>query len=204
MTVVISKILSKTVLKGLPSSFILELPPYRKPQLWKILIRSLLDRTLFVVLRAISIAAPLGIVIWIFANIHIGDLSILSHVALFLDPFAKLIGLDGYILCAFILGLPANEIVLPIILMCYMATGTLVDLEDATSIGQILISNGWTMLTAINVMIFTLLHFPCSTTLLTIKKETNSWKWTFAAFVIPTICGIVLCGFTNLIWHIFF
>lgn len=204
MTVVISKILSKTVLKGLPSSFILELPPYRKPQLGKILIRSLLDRTLFVVLRAISIAAPLGIVIWIFANIHIGDLSILSHVALFLDPFTKLIGLDGYILCAFILGLPANEIVLPIILMCYMATGTLVDLEDATSIGQILISNGWTMITAINVMIFTLLHFPCSTTLLTIKKETNSWKWTFAAFVIPTICGIVLCGFTNLIWHIFF
>lgn len=204
MTVVISKILSKTVLKGLPSSFILELPPYRKPQLGKILVRSLLDRTLFVVLRAISIAAPLGIVIWIFANIHIGDLSILSHVAMFLDPFAKLIGLDGYILCAFILGLPANEIVLPIILMCYMATGSLVDLEDATSIGQILISNGWTMLTAVNVMIFTLLHFPCSTTLLTIKKETNSWKWTFVAFVIPTICGIVLCGFTNLIWHIVF
>ena len=204
MTVFISKILSKTVLKGLPSSFILELPPYRRPQLGKILVRSLLDRTIFVVLRAVSIAAPVGIVIWIFANIHIGDLSILSHVALFLDPFAKLMGLDGYILCAFILGLPANEIVLPIILMCYMATGSLVDLEDATSIGQILISNGWTMLTAINVMIFTLLHFPCSTTLLTIKKETNSWKWTFAAFVIPTICGIVLCAFTNLIWHIVF
>ena len=204
MTMFISKTLSKTVLKGLPSSFILELPPYRRPQLGKILVRSLLDRTIFVVLRAVSIAAPVGIVIWIFANIHIGDLSILSHVALFLDPFAKLMGLDGYILCAFILGLPANEIVLPIILMCYMATGSLVDLEDATSIGQILISNGWTMLTAINVMIFTLLHFPCSTTLLTIKKETNSWKWTFAAFVIPTICGIVLCAFTNLIWHIVF
>ena len=176
MTLLISNILSKTLLKGIPSSFMLELPPYRKPQIGKVLVRSLLDRTLFVLGRAIVVAAPAGLVIWLFANIQIGDLSILTHIANFFDPFAKIMGLDGYILTAFILGLPANEIVLPIILMSYMQTGVLVDLEDTYSIGQILIQNGWTLITGINVMIFTLLHFPCSTTLMTIKKETGKWK----------------------------
>ena len=202
LTLMISKILSKTILKGMPSSFLLELPPYRKPQLGKILIRSIFDRTLFVLGRAISVAAPAGLVIWIFANVGIDGNSLLDIIANFLNPFANLMGLDGYILTAFILGIPANEIVLPIILMCYLGSGSLVDLEDTMAIGEILIQNGWTILTAINVMIFTCLHFPCTTTLLTIKKETGKWKWTILSFVIPTVCGIVLCMFTTLIYNI--
>ena len=203
LTLLISKILSKTILKGMPSSFTLELPPYRKPQFGKIFIRSVFDRTLFVLGRAISVAAPAGIVIWLFATLNINGASLLSIIANFLDPFANLIGLDGYILTAFILGIPANEIVLPIILMCYLGNNTLVNLEDTFAIGQILKQNGWTILTAINVMIFTVLHFPCTTTLLTIKKETGSWKWTFISFLLPTICGIVICMCTNLVYNIF-
>ena len=203
MTIFISKILSKTVLKGITSSFILELPPYRKPQIGKVLIRSIFDRTLFVLGRAIIVAVPAGLVIWLFANINIGNLSILTYLGNFFDPFARLIGLDGYILVAFILGIPANEIVLPIILMSYMGSGSLVDLENTFSIGQILIQNGWTLLTAINVMIFMLLHFPCTTTLLTIKKETGSMKWVGLAFLLPTICGIAFCLITTGIWNLF-
>ena len=202
MTILISKILSKTILKGVPASFILELPPYRKPQIGKVLVRSIFDRTLFVLGRAIAVAAPAGLVIWLFANINIGGISILTYVANFFDPFARLMGLDGYILTAFILGIPANEIVLPIILMSYMGSGSLVDLENTFSIGQILIQNGWTLLTAINVMIFTLLHFPCTTTLLTIKKESGSWKWVGLAFLLPTVCGIVLCMVTTGVWNL--
>lgn len=201
LTLVISKILSKTILKGMPSSMILELPPYRKPQFRKILVRSIFDRTLFVLGRAISVAAPAGLVIWLMANIGINGQSLLSIIANFLNPFAKLMGLDGYILTAFILGIPANEIVLPIILMCYLKSGTLVNIEDTIQIGQILIQNGWTMITAMNVMLFTILHFPCATTLLTVKKETGSWKWTAISFAIPTVCGIVLCMFTNLVYN---
>ena len=203
MTLLVSKILSKTILKGTSSSFVLELPPYRKPQIGQVLIRSIFDRTLFVLGRAVAVAAPAGLVIWLFANINIGDISILTYIANFFDPFARLMGLDGYILTAFILGIPANEIVLPIILMCYMGSGTLVDLESTSAIGQILIQNGWTLITAINVMIFTLLHFPCTTTLMTIKKETGSWKWSALAFLLPTVCGIVICMITNGVWNIF-
>lgn len=203
ITLLISKILSKTILKGLPSSYILELPPFRKPQIGKVIVHSIFDRTLFVLGRAIAIAAPAGIIIWIFSNITIGSVSILTHIANFLNPFASILGLDGYILTAFLLALPANEIVLPIILMSYMGQGALVSLEDANIIGNILIQNGWTILTAINVMIFTLLHFPCSTTLLTIKKETSSWKWTIVSFILPTVCGIVVCSLTNFIWNLF-
>ena len=202
MTLLVSKILSKTILKGTSSSFVLELPPYRKPQIRQVLIRSIFDRTLFVLGRAVAVAAPAGLVIWLFANINIGDISILTYIANFFDPFARLMGLDGYILTAFILGIPANEIVLPIILMCYMGSGTLVDLESTSAIGQILIQNGWTLITAINVMIFTLLHFPCTTTLMTIKKETGSWKWSALAFLLPTVCGIVICMITNGVWNI--
>ena len=202
MTLLVSKILSKTILKGTSSSFVLELPPYRKPQIGQVLIRSIFDRTLFVLGRAVAVAAPAGLVIWLFANINIGDISILTYIANFFDPFARLMGLDGYILTAFILGIPANEIVLPIILMCYMGSGTLVDLESTSAIGQILIQNGWTLITAINVMIFTLLHFPCTTTLMTIKKETGSWKWSALAFLLPTVCGIVICMITNGVWNI--
>lgn len=202
LTLLISKILSKTILKGMPSSFVLELPPYRKPQFGKVFIRSIFDRTLFVLGRAVSVAAPAGLVIWLFANIGFQDMSLLDIIANFLTPIANLMGLDGYILTAFILGIPANEIVLPIILMCYMGNGSLVNLEDTYQIGQILINNGWTMLTAINVMIFTCLHFPCATTLLTIKKETGSFKWTLLSFIIPTVCGVLICMLTTLIYNL--
>ena len=202
MTIIISKILSKTILKGVPASFILELPPYRKPQIGKVLVRSMFDRTLFVLGRAIAVAAPAGLVIWLFANVNIEGISILTYVANFFDPFARLMGLDGYIMTAFILGIPANEIVLPIILMSYMGSGSLVNLENTFSIGQILIQRGWTLLTAINVMIFTLLHFPCTTTLLTIKKEAGSWKWVGLAFLLPTVCGIVICMITTGVWNL--
>ena len=202
LTLLISKILSKTILKGMPSSFVLELPPYRKPQFGKVFIRSIFDRTLFVLGRAVSVAAPAGLVIWLFANIGFQDMSLLDIIANFLTPLANLMGLDGYILTAFILGIPANEIVLPIILMCYMGNGSLVNLEDTYQIGQILINNGWTMLTAINVMIFTCLHFPCATTLLTIKKETGSLKWTLLSFIIPTVCGVLICMLTTLIYNL--
>ncbi len=203
-TLVISNLLSKTILKGIPSSFVLELPPYRRPQFGKIFIRSIFDRTLFVLGRAICVAAPAGLVIWLLASIGINGESLLDIISNFLDPFANLMGLDGYILTAFILGIPANEIVLPIILMCYLGNHTLVNLEDTLSVGQILISNGWTILTAINVMLFTILHYPCATTLLTIKKETGSWKWTLISFLLPTVCGIVICMLTTFIYHLVF
>lgn len=202
MTIFISNILSKTVLKGISSSFVLELPPYRKPQIGNVLVRSIIDRTIFVLGRAIAVAAPAGFIIWLFANICIDNLSILTHIANFFDPFAKLMGLDGYILTAFVFGIPANEIVLPIILMSYLGQGSLVNMENTFNIGQILMQSGWTLLTAINVMIFTLLHFPCTTTLLTIKKETASWRWTGLAFILPTICGIIICMITTGIWNI--
>ena len=152
--------------------------------------------------RAIAVAAPAGLVIWLFANIGIDGKSVLDIIANFLQPFASLMGLDGYILTAFILGIPANEIVLPIILMCYLGGNTLVNIEDTFSIGQILLNHGWTILTAINVMIFTCLHFPCTTTLLTIKKESGSLKWTALSFLLPTICGIVICMCTTLVYNL--
>mgnify|MGYP004622405099 FL=1 len=204
VTLVVSKILSKTILKGMPSSFMLELPPYRTPQFGKILVRSIFDRTLFVLGRAVSIAIPAGIIIWLFANINISGISLLTHVANFLNPFAKLMGLDGYILTAFILALPANEIVLPIILMSYTAGGSLMQIDDLSNISNILISNGWTILTAINVMLFCLMHFPCSTTLITIKKESGSLKWTALAFLIPTFLGIIACMFTTGVYNLIF
>ena len=202
MSLLVSRFLSKTLLKGVPSSFVLELPPYRKPQFGKIIVRSIFDRTLFVLGRALTVAIPAGFIIWIFANIFINDLSLLDYVATFLTPFAKLMGLDGYILTAFILALPANEIVLPIILMGYLGGTSLNNISDTFAIGDILVQNGWTILTAINVMIFVVLHFPCGTTLLSIKKETKSWKWTALAFVLPTVCGIILCMFTTLIYNV--
>ncbi len=202
LSLFISKILSVTLLKGESSGFILELPPYRKPQIGSILVRSVLDRTLFVLGRAISSAIPAGIVIWIMANIQIDGTSMISYIAYFFDPIAKIMGLDGYILTAFIFGIPANEIVLPILLMMYMKSGCLIDISDSFRIGEILIENGWTMLTAINVMIFTILHFPCMTTLLTIKKETNSSKWVWISFFIPTACGIIVCILTNALFNI--
>ena len=193
MTLLISKILSKTILKGIPSSFTLELPPYRKPQIGKVIIRSIFDRTLFVLGRAVSVAAPAGIVIWLLANVYVNDASLLTHCADFLNPFAHLLGLDGYILMAFILGFPANEIVIPIIIMSYMAKGSLLEIEDFTILRNLLVANGWTWLTAVNVMLFSLMHWPCSTTCLTIKKETQSLKWTAVSFLVPTVTGMIIC-----------
>ncbi|STA91569.1 ferrous iron transport protein B [Clostridium cochlearium] len=192
-TLLSSKLLSKTLLKGEPSSFTLELPPYRKPKVGQILIRSILDRTLFVLGRAIVVAAPAGLILWFFANTYVGDNSILQICANFLNPFAKAIGMDGYILLAFILGLPANEIVIPIIIMSYMSAGALIEFQNLSTLRDLLIANGWTIVTAINVMIFTLMHFPCGTTLLTIRKETGSFKWTLVSFLLPTLFGIVVC-----------
>lgn len=189
----VSKILSITLLKGVPSSFILELPPYRKPQIGKILIRSVFDRTIFVLGRAITVAAPAGAAIWILANLKINEISLLAHCSNFLDPFARSIGLDGTILMAFILGFPANEIVFPIIIMSYMCAGSILELESLSALKDLLISNGWTAATAICVMLFSMMHFPCGTTCLTIKKETGSLKWTALAFAIPTAVGLILC-----------
>lgn len=196
ITLMVARILSNTILKGLPSSFILELPPYRRPQVGRIIVRSLLDRTLFVLSRAVTIAAPAGFIIWCMANISINNLSILAHCAQFFDPFARFIGLDGYIMMAFILGLPANEIVIPILIMSYMAKGSMLELETLAEMRGLFIENGWTWLTAICMMLFSLNHWPCGTTLWTIRKETQSWKWTLVSFLVPTITGIIICFIT--------
>lgn len=193
MTFLVSKILSKTILKGIPSSFTLELPPFRKPQVGKIIIRSIFDRTLFVLGRAVVVAIPAGLVIWIMANVNINGITLLSYASNFLDPFARLLGLDGVILIAFILGFPANEIVIPIIIMAYMSTGSLIEIDDFVQLKALLVDNGWTWLTAICTMLFSLMHWPCSTTCLTIKKETQSLKWTLVSFAVPTIVGMTIC-----------
>lgn len=193
MTLIVSRILSKTILKGVPSSFALELPPYRRPQVGKVLVRSIFDRTLFVLGRAVTVAAPAGIIIWLLANIHAGDTSLLAHCASFLDPFARLIGLDGVILMAFLLGFPANEIVIPLIIMAYLANGSMVDMSNLEALRELLVSNGWTPVTALCTMLFSLMHFPCATTCLTIRKETGSFKWTALSIFIPTAAGMLLC-----------
>ena len=201
-SIMVSKILSKTLLKGESGGFFLELPPYRKPNVSSIIVRSILDRTLFVLGRAILSAVPAGIIIWLLANIDVNGFSMLYHIASFFDPFAKLMGLDGYILTAFIFGIPANEIVLPIVLMMYMNKGVMVNIESALEIGKVLMANGWTILTAINVMIFTILHFPCMTTLLTIRKESGSNKWVWVSFLIPTVLGVLVCMCTNFVYNL--
>ncbi|ACL69031.1 nucleoside recognition domain-containing protein [Halothermothrix orenii] len=192
ITLVVSWGLSKTVLKGVPSSFTLELPPYRKPQIGRVLVRSFLDRTLFVLGRAVIVAAPAGAIVWIFANVGLNGVSLIDHVANLLDPFAVLIGLDGFILLAFILGLPANEIVIPILVMSYLSAGTMLEPESANALRDILVNNGWTWVTALATMLFSLLHFPCGTTLLTIRKETQSIKWTIFTFILTTSIAIVV------------
>ncbi len=203
ITLLVSYILSKTLLKGVPSTFTLELPPYRAPQFGRVIYTSIIDRTLFVLGRAIIVAAPAGIVIWICANISVGDINLLTYFANLLDPIAKFIGLDGFILLAFILGIPANEIVVPILLMCYLATGSMIELDNLNTLGDVLRNNGWTYLTALNVMLFSLLHWPCATTLLTIKKETGSTKWTILGFVIPTVIAFIVCFLTTTVYNIF-
>lgn len=202
-TLIVSKLLSKTILKGNASSFTLELPPYRKPNILRVIYTSLIDRTIFLLGRAIKVAAPFGGIIWILANTYIDNNSIIHIISTFLDPISKILGFDGVILLAFILALPANEILLPIIIMSYCLTGKLTNFDTIDNLKTILVDNGWTLLTAINVLLFSLLHWPCSTTLLTIKKETGSLKYTFLSFIIPTVIGILVCITTNILWNIF-
>lgn len=192
-TLLVSWLLSMTLLKGEPSSLVLELPSYRRPQIGAVIYRSMIDRTLSVLKRSILIAIPAGGIIWLLGNIYIGQQSILSTLALTLNPLGQLIGLDGYILLAFILGLPANEIVLPILLMSYLSTGYITDFDTLSGLRSVLVENGWTWLTAINIMLFSLLHWPCATTLLTTYKETGSKKWVFLSFLIPTMIGLMVC-----------
>ena len=199
-----SWLLSHTVLKGVPSFFTLELPPYRRPQAGKVLVRSLLDRTLFVLGRAVTAAAPAGLLIWLLANITIGGTSLLSLLAGFLDPAGRLLGLDGVILMAFLLGFPANEIVLPIILMAYLETGTLVSMEDSASLYNLLTAHGWTVKTAVCMAVFSLFHWPCATTCLTIKKETGSLKWTAVSILLPAAAGCILCMMICAGWPLLF
>ena len=188
-----SRLLSGTALRGIPSAFALELPPYRRPRVGQILVRSLLDRTLFVLGRAAAVAAPAGALIWVLGNVRAGDASLLGHCTAFLDPFARLFGLDGVILTAFALGWPANEIVVPVMLMAYLSAGTLTELGDLAALRTVLVSQGWTGVTAVCTLLFTLFHFPCSTTCITVYRETGSLRAAAAAFALPTALGLALC-----------
>ncbi|OUN98799.1 hypothetical protein B5F98_03410 [Pseudoflavonifractor sp. An44] len=192
-----TRLLTATVLKGTPSAFALELPPFRRPRVGQVVVRSLLDRTVFVLARAVAVAAPAGGVIWLLANITLGDTTILAHITGFLNPVGQLMGLDGVILTAFLLGWPANEIVMPVMLMAYLAQGSLVDMDQLTGVGALLEAQGWTMTTAVCTLLFTLFHWPCSTTCLTIWRESKSIKWTLVAVAVPTLLGAGLCVLVN-------
>ena len=192
-----TRLLTATVLKGTPSAFALELPPFRRPRVGQVVVRSLLDRTVFVLARAVAVAAPAGGVIWLLANITLGDTTILAHITGFLDPLGQLMGLDGVILTAFLLGWPANEIVMPVMLMAYLAQGSLVDMGELTGVQTLLEAQGWTMTTAVCTLLFTLFHWPCSTTCLTIWRESKSIKWTLVAVAVPTLLGVGLCILVN-------
>jgi len=197
ITLAVSWLLSKTMLKGEPSSFTLELPPYRRPQIGRIILRSIFDRTLFVLYRAVVVAAPAGALIWLLANIMIGDQSMIAHLAGWLDPLGRLLGMDGFIILAFLLGLPANEIVLPILIMSYLATDSMLELASLEELRNLLVAHGWTWLTALNVLLFSLLHFPCATTLLTMKEETNSIKWPLVAAGLTTAIAVLVTFLTT-------
>ena len=203
MTFLCSFLLSKTILKGMPSAFSLELPPFRRPKIGEVLIRSLLDRTLFVLGRAICAAAPAGALVWCLANMHLFGQSLLACVSGLLNPLGQLLGMDGTILLAFLLGLPANEIVLPIALMIYQQEGVLCQVQGLTEMKAVLLQQGWTIWTAACVILFSLFHWPCATTILTIRKETRSAKWTAMAAAIPVAVGILLCAALNAVGHLF-
>lgn len=211
-TLVVSWGLSKTVLKGEASSFSLELPPYRPPQLWQTLYKSLIERTLIVLWRAIVFAAPAGAVIWLLSNISVGDLSLAEHIIDSINPFGLLIGLNGVILLAYIIAIPANEIVIPTVLMLTVVSsnlagvgagaGVMFEPEDASAAAEVLRAGGWTALTGLNLMLFSLLHNPCSTTIYTIYKETRSVKWTAVATVLPVIIGLAACFLVAQAWRL--
>ena len=193
LTLLVSRMLSATVLRGEAVSFALELPPYRMPQIGRVIVRSVRDRTLFVLARAAAVAAPAGVLIWLLANVQIGNTAILSHITAFLDPAARVFGIDGVILLAFILGFPANELVMPLIVMGYLSSGTIASGVDFASFRALLLANGWTVQTALCTLVLTVAHAPCSTTCLTILRETRSAKWTLAAVLIPAGIGLALC-----------
>ena len=210
LSLVVSWGLSKSLLRGEASAFSLELPPYRPPRILQTLYTSLIDRTIFVLWRAIIFAIPAGIVIWLVSNIQVGDLSVAEHFINWSDPFALLFGLNGVILLAYIIAIPANEIVIPTVLMLTVVTagltgvgegaGVMFELDSIQDTENILRAGGWTLLTGVNLMLFSLLHNPCSTTIYTIYKETGSWKWTLVSTFIPLIMGFVLCFFVTQIW----
>ena len=202
ITLIISKILSNTILKNESSGFTLELPPYRKPKILNTILRSILDRTIFVLLRAIYITIPAGIIIWFLTNITIHDKNLLLIISNTLENFGSFIGLDGTIILAFLLGLPANEIILPIMLMIYTNSQTLTNYTTLMDLNNILTQNNWTITTAICFIILLICHYPCGTTIATIKKETNSIKWTTLAIILPTLVGIILCITTKIIFNI--
>ena len=197
LTLLTTKLLSVTLLKGEVSAFVLELPPYRRPELGKVIVRSIMDRTLFVLGRAAAVAAPAGALLWLLANVKVAGAPLLVALAGALDPLGRLLGMDGVILLAFLLGFPANEIVLPIAVMIYSMGGSLTELGELSALRPLLAENGWTAVTALCVMLFSLCHWPCSTTLLTIKKETGSAKWTALSALLPTALGALLCMAVN-------
>jgi len=203
VTLTVSWGLSKTALKGVPTHYTLELPPFRRPKFWNTILRASIDKAWNVLKRAVIVAAPASILTWICANIYIGDTSILMHFVNFLDPFGQALGMDGFIMAAFILGLPANEIVIPILIMAYLSQGAMLEIEDLSKLKQVFIDQGWTWLTALNMMLFSLLHFPCGTTLVNIYKETKSPKWTFMSFLIPTVIAIGVTWLTATIARAF-
>ncbi len=197
-------VLSRTVLRGTPSAYTLELPPYRRPQWGKIIVRSVFDRTLFVLARAAAVAAPAGALIYLMANIMVGEETLLHHMANLLDPFSRFMGMDGVILLAFILAFPANEIVLPLVVMGYMAGSSLSPEVSFESMHQLLLAHGWDWTTAVSVILFSLMHWPCSTTILTLKKESGSWGWTALGFALPTCMGVLICTIFHAIVGILF
>ncbi|MBV6426974.1 MAG: Fe(2+) transporter FeoB [Haliscomenobacter sp.] len=209
----VSWALSQTVLKGEASAFSLELPPYRPPRIWQTLYTSLIDRTLFVLWRAVVFAIPAGVVIWLVANLHMGELSLAEHFIYWANPLALIFGLNGVILLAYIIAIPANEIVIPTVLMLTVVSagmtgegagaGVMFELESIEDTAQILQAGGWTLLTGINLMLFSLLHNPCSTTIYTIYKETKSLKWTAVATFLPIVLGLAVCFFVTQFWYLF-
>ena len=204
MTLVATRLLAATLLRGTPSAFTLELPPYRTPQVGRILIRSVLDRTLFVLGRAAAVAAPVGALLYLLANVRVGEMSLLAYGAAFLEPVGRLMGLDGSILLGFVLGFPANEIVLPIVLMIYTAQGSMPALGGLSEVGGVLAANGWTSVTALCFLLFSLMHWPCSTTVWTVKKETGSFGWTVVAVLLPTLFGFLVCIVVSTLSRLFF
>ena len=198
-TMLSSFVLSKTALKGVPSSFVMELPPYRRPQIIKTVLLSLKEKVAFVLLRAVSVAAPAGLIIWIFANVNIGGISLLNRISSVLEPIGALMGLDGVILLAFILGFPANEIVIPLVLTAYLSKKGILDYSSLDSLSAVLTENGWTVKTALCTCVFSMFHFPCSTTLLTIYKETKSVKYTLLSVAVPLSLGFAVCAIINLV-----